>query len=214
MKTLSKISTTLFWLSAVSILLCNYLIFCYVPDEKAMGAIQRIFYFHVAAASSCYFAFGVCLFASVSYLASGKKTSEILASASVEVGFLLCSITLITGMIWGYSAWNTVFNFEPRLVSFLMMWLIFLSYLIIRNSIGNPRISSIVGIIGGASIVPVIYSVKLLEKSKQLHPQVLERSGLTPEMKDTLMLSLVAIFIFTVYLIINRYRLGILEEEK
>ena len=160
----------------------QYLVFMVVPNEQTMGAVQRVFYFHVASAIACYAAFAVVFVASLQYLASRRTSSDILCVAAGEVGFVLCTITLISGMIWGHSAWNTWFRWEePRLVTFLVLWLIFLSFTVLRN-FGDPTKSavhgSILGLIGAASVPLVYYSIKLLPQSARLHPEVIEHGGL------------------------------------
>lgn len=129
----SWIDTLLLALSAVSVLYAMYFVFCVVPNERTMGAIQRIFYFHVGSAIACYLAVGTVLISSILYLASGKVVYDQLSHAAGEVGFLFCTVVLVSGMIWGHTAWNTWFRFEPRLVSFLLMWFLFLSFVLLIN---------------------------------------------------------------------------------
>jgi ABC-type transport system involved in cytochrome c biogenesis permease subunit len=98
--------------TAVLVAVSNWLIFLVVPNERVMGAVQRIFYVHVGAAFACYAAFGVVLVASVLFLANRSRGADMVGVAAGEVGFLFCTIVLITGMIWGHSAWNTWFRWE------------------------------------------------------------------------------------------------------
>jgi heme exporter protein C len=160
----------------------QFLVLMVVPNERVMGAVQRIFYVHVGSAIACYLAFGVVFFAAVMYLATRNSRSDALCVAAGEVGFIFCTIVLITGMIWGHSAWNTWFRWEePRLVTFLVLWLIFLSFTIVRN-FGEPAKSAdhgaILGILGALSVPLVWFSIKLLPQTARLHPEVLEQGGL------------------------------------
>ena len=170
------------FLTLALVAVSQYFIFMLVPNERVMGAVQRIFYFHVGSAIACYAAFAVVFVSSLKFLATRSNKSDAWSAAAGEVGFLLCTITLVTGMIWGKSAWNTWFSWEePRLVTFLVLWLIFLSFTALRN-FGDPaKVSihaSVLGILGALS-VPIVYvSIKLLPKSAQLHPEVLEHAGL------------------------------------
>jgi heme exporter protein C len=196
--------------------LAQYFVFMVVPNEQVMGAVQRVFYFHVASALACYAAFGVVFVASMIYLATRNERADILSVAAGEVGFVLCTIVLITGMIWGHSAWNTWFRWEePRLVTFLVLWLIFLSFAILRN-FGDPARTAvhggILGILGAVS-VPIVYvSIKFLPQSARLHPEVIERGGLKdPTYWQAFGLSVLALMSLCALLVWVRYRIGRLE---
>jgi heme exporter protein C len=194
----------------------QYMVFMVVPNEQVMGPVQRVFYFHVASALACYAAFGAVFVASLLYLATREPKSDIFASAAGEVGFVLCTIVLVTGMIWGHSAWNTWFRWEePRLVTFLVLWLIFLSFTVLRN-FGDPTKTaahgSILGILGALSVPLVYVSVKFLPQSARLHPEVIEHGGLKSSSYWTAFgLSLVAFVVLGGLLIWLRYRVGLLE---
>ena len=157
----------------------NYLIFFYAPTEKVMGAVQKIFYWHVSSAIACYLSFAIVFISGVYYLANkGQKSFYLLKSAG-EVGFVFCTIVLATGMIWGKAAWGTWFNWEPRLVTFLLLWLVFLSFNILKYFGDNENLGnhlSILGIVGAITVPIMVFSIKLLPQIAQLHPEVIELS--------------------------------------
>lgn len=214
--TLSQLTFFLVATAGMVVLFCNYLVFFVVPNERIMGAVQRIFYFHVGSATACYAAVGVLCFASLYYLATTDRRSDLLAVAAAEVAFLFASIVLASGMIWGHSAWNTWFSWEPRLVSFLVLWLSLLSYIVLRNVSDSPQVAthaSVIAILSAINVPIVIYSIKLLPTISQLHPQVVEKQGLRhPSFTTTMFYCLAALVILQALLIILRYRLGVLEE--
>ncbi len=189
---LDKVLTSLM---GVALVYCTYLVFLVVPNERVMGPVQRIFYFHVGSAIACYCSFGVVLIAGLAYLATRDVRADVIAHAAGEVGFIFCSIVMVTGMIWGHSAWNTWFRWEPRLITFLILWLIFLSFNILR-SFGDPEKiavhSAILGIIGAVTVPLVVYSIKLLPESMQLHPVVVENRGLRDPSFETAMFTCMA----------------------
>lgn len=217
-KQLSRIiDTTLFIGSALLVPYALYYIFMLAPDERMMGAIQRIFYFHVASAIACYVAIAGVFFSSILYLATYKKLYDQISAAAGEVGFLFCSVVLVSGMIWGHTAWNTWFQFEPRLVSFLLIWFIFLAFVFLR-AFGEPgKIavhSAVLGIVGAITVPLMVYSIKLLPASAQLHPQVIEQRGLKdPLYGQALSIAIVALSIFCLYLIRIRFRIEILNDK-
>jgi heme exporter protein C len=196
--------------------LAQYFVFMVVPNEQVMGAVQRVFYFHVASALACYAAFAIVFAASVTFLTTRRVGADILSAAAGEVGFVLCTVVLITGMIWGHSAWNTWFRWEePRLVTFLVLWLIFLSFTILRN-FGDPSKTavhgSILGILGALSVPLVYVSIKFLPQSARLHPEVIERGGLKdPSYWQAFGISVGALMLLCGLLVWLRYRVGALE---
>ncbi len=196
---------------------CNYLVFLVVPNEKIMGAVQRIFYFHVGSATASYVSISLLLFGSVFYLATRNKDADLLAQAAAEVGFVLCTIVLASGMIWGHSAWNTWFSWEPRLVSFLLLWLLLLAYNILRVFADSNKVASqaaVLGIISAVNVPIVIYSIKLLPNIAQLHPQVVEKQGLKdPLFVSTMFYCMLAVVILQFLLIALKWRLAKLENE-
>ena len=182
----------LLWLTTVILIfVSNYIIFMVVPNEKVMGAVQRIFYFHVSSAFAAYISLGVLLFSSIAYLANSSSTDAVykkkadraysVISASSEVALLFCLIVLATGMIWGHAAWNVIFRWEPRLVSFLVLTLILLGFPLLRSfgsQVQTKTHAAILGIISAINVPIVIFSIKLLPQSHQLHPEVVGNRGL------------------------------------
>ncbi len=192
-----------------------YNVFLVVPNERFMGPVQRIFYFHVGCAIACYVAFGVLLIASLGYLATRSQIADAIAQAAGEVGCVFCSIVMVTGMIWGHSAWNTWFNWEPRLITFLILLLISLAYVLLR-SFANPATvashCSILGILAAVSVPLVWLSVKFLPSMSQLHPIVVENRGLKdPSFTSTMFLSMGALVLFLSLLLMFRIRLELLS---
>ena len=193
----------------------NYLVFMVVPNERLMGPVQRIFYFHLGSAIACYCSMAVVFFGSIIYLAKRDLRADHIAHAAGEVGFVFCTITLVSGMIWGHSAWNTWFRWEPRLVTFLFLWLIFLSFTLLRAYGDEARMaahSAVLGIIGAITVPLVVFSIRLLPAVAQLHPQVVENRGLKdPSFILAMFVAMGAVVLFQFLLIWFRYRIELLE---
>ena len=191
-----------------------YMVFLGVPNERQMGAVQRIFYFHVGCAVSCYFSMFLVLIGSVAYLATRKRLWDSMSEAAGEVGFVYATIVLLTGMVWGHSAWNTWFRWEPRLVTFLLLWLIFLAFIVLRI-FGDPvrmaAHSAILGILGALMVPAVMLSIRLLPGMTQLHPSLQAKGGLAPEMKPALYIAMLGLILLQVLLVCLRTRIGSAE---
>jgi heme exporter protein C len=121
--------------TAILMLIALALVFLYAPEEKTMGQIQRIFYFHVPSAWLSFMAFGVTALAGAIYLATGKQFWDQVASSSVEVGLVLTVMATASGSIWARPAWNTWWTWDPRLTTYTIMALIYVAYLMLRQGI-------------------------------------------------------------------------------
>jgi heme exporter protein C len=121
----------------------------WAPEDANQGAAQRIFYIHVPSAWIGFLAFFVVFVGSIAFLATGKRKWDDLASSSAEVGVVFTTAVLVTGPLWGRPVWGVYWTWDPRLTSFLMLWLIYLSYIVppVRScrSKGGFEVLGIVG---------------------------------------------------------------------
>src|SRR5512135_1540388 len=120
------------WLGAATFVLITlglYMTFVYAPTEEKMGSIQRIFYFHLGADSVGLGAILVAAVASILFLRTNAPKYDHVAQASMELGFVFGAIALATGMIWARPVWGTWWTWDPRLTTFLILWLIYIAYL-------------------------------------------------------------------------------------
>lgn len=136
------------------------------------GSAARILYFHVPYAILCYVAFFVVLVASALYLWRRDTRWDSLARAAAEVGVLYTSLMLILGMFWGQAAWGQPWDWsDPRLTTTFIMWLIYVSYLLLRFYTGrteqSARVAAVLGIAGFADVPIVHYAVSWW---RSIHP--------------------------------------------
>ncbi|MFH0942180.1 MAG: cytochrome c biogenesis protein CcsA [Chloroflexota bacterium] len=190
------LSRILLVLSLVLLVASLALIFFYVPTEKTMGVVQRIFYWHVPLAWNSFLAFFIVFISSIAYLRRRNTRWDILASASAEVGVVFTGLFLISGSIWAKPIWGVWWTWEPRLTTALVLWLIYIAYLLVRayasSSERGARFAAVVGIVGFLDVPIVFLSITLWRTQ---HPSpVIFTGGLAPAMLLTLVVS---IFTFT-----------------
>ncbi|MFC1553791.1 cytochrome c biogenesis protein CcsA [candidate division KSB1 bacterium] len=208
----------LFFLVLILISAALYLVFLYAPKEQTMGDVQRIFYFHVPNAWVSFLAFAVAFTGSVGFLITKDFKFDRLAASAAELGFLFTTITLITGSIWGRYAWGIWWAWEARLTSYLVLWLIFLSYLMLRSYIYEETkrafLSAVVSIVGFFDVPIVFFSIRWWRTQ---HPSPVfaggEDSGLDPTMKFVFFFCLAAYTIFFIYILRRRLELEKAREE-
>jgi heme exporter protein C len=202
-------------LAAMALLLAAA--FLYAPEEIAQGAPQRIFYIHVPSAWVGFLAFAVVFVASIALLATGRRRFDDVAAASAEVGTLFTSVVLVTGSLWARPVWGVYWSWDPRLTSYFILWLVYLSYLALRGYVADParraRFSAVLGIAGFVN-VPIVYlSVRWW---RALHPEpiVIVRGGprMPAEMVQVLLLGLVAFTLLYLFLLALRLHVGRLRD--
>lgn len=205
-------------LSFVLLISSLYLIFFYVPTEKTMGIVQRIFYFHVPVAWVALLSFIIVFVSSIRYLWKREIKWDIIASSSAEIGIVFTTLMLITGSIWAKPIWGVWWTWEPRLTTALVLWLNYIAYMLVRayttDEERGARFSAVIGIIGFADVPIVAMSITLWRTQ---HPSpVIFEGGLTPPMLFTLLVSIVAFTVLFFVFLMQRAAMknGSFEIEK
>src|SRR5207237_4732865 len=103
------------------------------PTEQTMGNVQRIFYYHVPSAWTAFLLFTMNFVASVWYLISRSSKADAIAVVTAEVGVVFCTVVLVTGPLWARPVWGIWWTWDVRLTSTLVLWLIYISYLMLRR---------------------------------------------------------------------------------
>jgi heme exporter protein C len=109
------------------------------PKEATMGNLYRVFFYHfphtilsfVFPYMNCVAAF-LYLYWRRSDVQKALK-ADAFAMASAEITVLYASVGLATGMLWGRAAWGIWWTWDPRLTTYLLLWLLYVSYLLLRK---------------------------------------------------------------------------------
>ena len=123
---------------------------------------------------------------------------------------VFATVVLVSGPLWARSSWNTWWTWEPRLTSFLVMWILYGGYHIVRQSVaaGSRRtVSAVLGI-----VLIVTYPITLMSVHwwrGSLHPKSV---GMTPEMRSILLVSMAAWILFYLAALQQRLRIEVLRE--
>ena len=130
-----------------------------------MGNVQRIFYYHVPTSMLSLIWPYVNFIASICYLAWRRRdplralAADAVAIAAAEVAVVYSSISLATGMLWGRAAWGIWWTWDARLTSMLLLWLLYVSYLMLRklSATGQAQTLAAVLSIFAAIDVPIVF---------------------------------------------------------
>ena len=186
------------------------------PMEATMGDVQRIFYYHVPSAWTAFLLFFLNFGASIYYLAKRSAAADALAVSSAEVGLVFTTVVLLTGPIWARPVWGIWWTWDARLTSTLVLWLIYVSYLLLRrySTAGqNPVLASVLAIFGAVDVVFVYMAIRWFRTQ---HPQPVigggEGSGIDPRMLHALLSNWAAFLALAAMVLWLRYRLERLRQ--
>jgi heme exporter protein C len=165
------------------------------PDEQTMHEVQRIFYYHVPSAMVAFLFFAVSLLGSIGFLSFRRshrewaQASDAWALAGAEVGVVFCTVVLITGPLWGRRAWGIWWTWDARLTTTLVLWLIYVSYLLLRRFAAGPQVQTLAAVLGifGALDVPIVYMSNRWWRTQ--HPAPVFGGGDDSGIKDPAMLA-------------------------
>jgi heme exporter protein C len=189
-----------------------WMVFMVVPNERTMGEVQRIFYFHVASAMTAFTSFFFVLIGGIGFLATGKKIWDRIALATAELGVVFITIVLITGPLWARPVWGHYWVWQDaRLVTSLVLWIYFLVYLFLRRGWSDDpqglRFAAIIGIVGFLDVPLIYFSVRWWNYIHPSHVMGPMGDGLDPTMAVGLRVSMAATMAIWAALLVQRLRL-------
>jgi len=192
-------------LTAAGYLLAPHLILG-APTEPTMGFVQRIFYFHVPCAWLAMMGALTAGVASALYLfRESEKADEIAVSAAeLAVVFGLCA--LVTGPLWARKAWGVFWQWDVRLTSTALLWIIFIAYLFARRygGPGSRRLAAGLALFGAADVPMIYISVSIW---RTIHPKTSVVPTLDPGMRPAFWLSMATFTVMFFVLLSLRRRL-------
>jgi len=137
--------------------------FFFTPDDYRQGSTVKIIYLHVPAALMAINAWLMMLVASLIWLVRRHHVSALAAKAAAPVGVVMTLIALVTGAIWGQPMWGTWWAWDPRLTSFLILFLFYLGYIALWEAIDNPDtaadLTSVLCLVGSVFAILSRYAV-------------------------------------------------------
>ena len=137
--------------------------FFFTPDDVRQGSTVKIIYIHVPAALMAINAWFMMLVASLIWLIRRHHVSALAAKAAAPVGVVMTLIALITGAIWGQPMWGTWWAWDPRLTSFLILFLFYLGYIALWEAIEDSDtaadLTSVLCLVGSVFAVLSRYAV-------------------------------------------------------
>jgi len=207
--------------AAVSVGFTVWLGLWVTPPDKVQGDLVRLVYIHPGVAwVALYLAFGLAAVSSLLYLWPRTRSFfwDRLAAAAVEVGVVFNICTLISGSIWGRPTWGVWWAWDARLTLTAVLLVLFLGYLALRRIPAEPEVRAkrcaFAALFAAVDIPLVHFSV---DWWKTLHQgATVLNANLSPtihgSMAWTLLLGFIALTLVFVWMLLVRYRIGVLED--
>jgi heme exporter protein C len=212
----SRIALSAF--TAALIIFAGYMALYVAPVDIRQGQVYRIFYFHISAWVSTFTALTIVFVSNVAYLVTRQQRWDSLGVSAAEVGVACCSIGLITGPLWGKPVWGIWWTWDARLTTTFIMWLMYISYLLLRGLLEDARhrstLSAVFGIFAFLD-VPLVYMSNRLFRTQHPGPVFFggTDSGVDPRMTHVLLICMVAILAVMIPVLVDRYRIESMNRE-
>jgi heme exporter protein C len=115
-------------------------------------------------------------------------------------------IVLVTGPLWARKAWGVWWQWDARLTSTLVMWMIFNAYLLLRRygGPGSEKLAAAVALFGMANVPFVYWSVNVW---RTLHPKTSVIPSLQPGMRGPFWFCVVAFLLVSTLILMLRTEL-------
>lgn len=193
------------------ILVALAVILFFTPADADMGAVQKVFYFHVASAWVGMLGFLVGTAAAIIFLVKGETRRDALSVSAIEIGLVFSLIATAAGMIWAKPIWGTWWTWDARLTTMAIMVLLYAAYFVLRAGIEDKekrrRIAAVYAIVGFISVPLTFFSIRVY---RSIHPLVIGAGAgafLSPRMVSAFIISLAAFTILFISLLWERTRL-------
>ena len=210
---------TLHRLSAVALGACA-IVFGYLvataPVDSEQGVIQKILYLHAPCAMAAYLGFLLTAIGGGLYLWKRDERFDRFAASAAEVGVFFCALVLVTGPIWGRGTWGSWWSWDLRLTVTLLLFLVYLSYLLLRGfTEGSERTARFAAVYGiaGLAVIPLNYFAIDLAGGRSIHPENLEGGSLGAGMGMPFAMGVVTAIVAFSHLLIGRIDIARLSAE-
>jgi heme exporter protein C len=213
---MKRLAISFYVLITVALLAWGYYQAIYVaPNDAMQGEIFRIIYYHVPSFAAAFTFFTISFLGSIGFLSFRRshpewaQIADAWAVAGAEVGVVFCTVGLTTGPLWGRRAWGIWWTWDARLTTTLVLWLIYMSYLLLRRFSAGPQMQTLAAVLGifGALDVPIVYMANRWWRTQ--HPAPVfggaSGSGMDPSMVGALLWNMLAWFAWGALILGMRY---------
>src|SRR6204780_5544303 len=162
---LSLTTRLLPWLAVVTAILLAIGLYqsAMAPDDYQQGAAVKIMFIHVPNAWLSMFVWGVMSFAALGTLVWRHPLADVAAKAAAPIGAAFTFLALVTGSLWGRPMWGTYWEWDARLTSVLILFLMYLGLIALWRAVEDPsraaRAAAILTLVGAINLPIIKFSV-------------------------------------------------------
>ena len=191
----------------------------FAPQDAVQGNSYRIIFLHVPSVIFAELIYFFMAFCALMHLVWRVKLAAYLIKSAAPIGAMITFLGLLSGSIWGIPTWGTWWQWDARITSTLILFIMYLGILTLHGSFSNKekadRLMSILVVIGVINI-PIIK--KSVDWWSTLHqPASITVSGgssIDPSMLYPLLISIIGLGFTLISLGILSSRSYIFTREK
>ena len=213
MKTSSLILPWVTGLAAVCLAVGLYWGFFLTPVAENFKQSVMVISVHVPSAMMAINIWVMMLVTSLIWLIRRHHVSALAAKAAAPIGAVMTIIALVTGAVWGQPMWGTWWEWDPRLTSFLILFLFYLGYMALWGAIENPDtaadLTGVLCLVGSVFALLSRYAVKFWNQGLHQDSTILkvgEKDPLDPSYYIPLVICIVGFVLLFVTLLLLRTR--------
>lgn len=151
------------WSAAVLTLAAGLYLGFSAPPDYQQGRTVLILFIHVPAAIMATNVYACIVVASLFSLVNRHILADVAARTAAPLGAVFTLLALATGSLWGRPMWGTWWEWDPRLVSTLVMFFLYLGYSALWGAIEDEtkaaRICAVLALVGAVNIPIIKFSV-------------------------------------------------------
>lgn len=155
--------------SAISFATGLYITFFSTPLDEEMGKTVIIMFVHVPAAWIAMMSYAIVASSSIGLLVWRHPLADVSAKSAAPLGATITFLCLVTGSLWGRPDWGTYWQWDLRMTSVLILFLLFIGLITLRSSIEEEnqagKITALLAIVGIVLLPIIKYSVEWQQSS-------------------------------------------------
>lgn len=163
---LALVAPLLPWLAGATVILLAiglYLTFAVAPDDYQQGATVKIMFIHVPSSWLAMFGWTIMTLSSLGTLVWRHPLADVSAKAAAPIGAAFTFLSLVTGSLWGRPMWGTYWEWDARLTSVLILFLMYLGVIALWRAVEDPsraaRAAAILTLVGAINLPIIKFSV-------------------------------------------------------
>lgn len=164
---LALVARALPWLVGLTVLAFAvglFQVFALAPDDYQQGAVVKIMFIHVPNAWLAMFVWGVMSLAALGTLVWRHPLADVAAKAAAPIGAAFALLALATGSLWGRPMWGTYWEWDARMTSVLILFLMYLGLMALWRAVDDPsraaRAAAVLTLVGAINIPIIKFSVE------------------------------------------------------